>query len=428
MSKRKDLEIRSDEVSDILSRPPSWMIRIGSTLMFVVLLLIISGSALFKYPDIIKAPIVITSQNLPTQLIAMKSGRIQKILVNDGVDVNQGDVIAILENPGLYEDYLKMKEVCNSYLDLSVPLPEKLIVGDMQNAYSQLVKSIKEYRVFKQLNYHNKMISSVRKETDARRAQLEISERKESIAVEQYQIAQQQFEREKLLFEQRTISRQDLDKNRSAFLSFSQQLESSREELNRIRVDVIKGEQTILDLEIEREESVSRLRRVIESDLQILMSQMREWEQINLFVSPVDGTVSFTSYWQENQNVLSGDVVFTVLPHKERNISGKLYIPLAGAGKVKLGQQVNVKLDSYPFMEYGMVIVNVNSISLLPANLGKERVYIVGVNFPAGLKTTYSAELPFSEEMHGTGEIITSNVSLLKRVFNPVKHLLKTHL
>ena len=148
---------------------------------------------------------------------------------------------------------------------------------------------------------------------------------------------------------------------------------------------------------------------------------------MNLFVSPVDGTVSFTSYWQENQNVLSGEVVFTVLPVRDKNISGKLYIPLAGAGKVKIGQKVNVKLDSYPYMEYGMVVVSVKSISLLPATLGKDRVYIVSVDFPDGLKTTYSQDLLFSEEMHGTGEIVTHDVSLLRRVFYPVKHMLKTH-
>ncbi|HCV16135.1 MAG TPA: hypothetical protein DF637_07370 [Rikenellaceae bacterium] len=78
-------------------------------------------------------------------------------------------------------------------------------------------------------------------------------------------------------------------------------------------------------------------------------------------------------------------------------------------------------------MEYGMVVVSVKSISLLPATLGKDRVYIVSVDFPDGLKTTYSQDLLFSEEMHGTGEIVTHDVSLLRRVFYPVKHMLKTH-
>src|SRR3989339_122907 len=425
--KRREIEIRSDEVNDILSKPPSWMVRIGSTLMLFVLLLIILGSAVFRYPDIIRAPIVITSENLPAQLIAKRSGRIQAMLAKNGDTVKRGAVIAILENPGLYEDYLKMMEVCASYLDPDTQLPEKLILGEMQSAYSQLVKSIKEYRSFFVLDYHRKMITSVREETETKRGQLQISQRKVQNAKEQFDIAGQQFARDKQLFEQRTIAQQDLDKSRSNYLYYSQQLEVAREELSRISVDVIKGEQTILDLEIEREEGISRLKRAVEADLQILLSQVREWEQLNLFVSPVDGTVSFTSYWQENQNVLSGEVVFPVLPVRDKNISGKLYIPLAGAGKVKIGQKVNVKLDSYPYMEYGMVVVSVKSISLLPATLGKDRVYIVSVDFPDGLKTTYSQDLLFSEEMHGTGEIVTHDVSLLRRVFYPVKHMLKTH-
>lgn len=426
MSNERKFDIRSDEVNDILSRPPAWMVRIGSVIMFGVLAILLLVAALFRYPDIIKAPIVITSENLPAQLVAKRSGRIQQIFINNGECIKRGDVIAMLENPGSFDDYLKVKEICNSYMTLT-SLPEKLLLGEFQSSYSQFVKSLKEYKAFIALDYHRKMINSVKLETDAKRGQLAISEKKERMAVDQYSIAENLFKREKMLFDQKTISQQDFDRSKSTFLAAGKELEDSRDELNRNKVEIIKGEQSILDLENRRVEELNRLKRAVDADLEILLSQLREWEQLNLFISPVDGVVSFTSYWQANQNVTESDVVFTVLPEKEKNISGKLYIPLAGAGKVKTGQKVNVKLDSYPYMEYGMVQVTVKSISLLPANVGKERYYIVGVEFPEGLKTNYSIELNFSEEMHGIGEIITENASVLRRILYPVKHMLKNN-
>ncbi|PKP06514.1 MAG: hypothetical protein CVU10_02825 [Bacteroidetes bacterium HGW-Bacteroidetes-5] len=427
MSNERKFEIRSDEVNDILSRPPSWMVRIGSIIMASVLSLILIGAAFFRYPDIIKAPIVITSENLPAQLVAKRSGRIQSIFPDNGEYIKRGEVIAILENPGSFQDYQKVREICTNYLNLSSPLPEKLLLGELQGTYSQFVKSLKEYRTFISLDYHRKMINSVRQETEAKRGQLKIAQRKEAMAIDQYEIAQNLFDREKSLFDQKAISQQDFDRSRSSYLAAGQQLESAREELNRNRVEVIKGEQSILDLEMEREEGYNRLKRAVEADLDILMSQLGEWEQLNLFISPVDGVISFTSYWQENQNVHSGDIVFTVLPEKEKKISGKLFIPMAGAGKVRPGQKVNVKLDSYPYMEFGMVQVEVKNISLLPANIGNERVYIVGVEFPEGLRTNYSLDLNFSEEMHGVGEIITDNASVLKRILYPVRHMIKNN-
>lgn len=427
MSKERKIEIRSDEVNDILTKTPAWMVRSGSILMLGVLLLIFAGSALFKYPDIINAPIVITSQNLPAQLIAKKPGSIKTIISSNGAFVEEGDVIAILENPGIYEHYLKVKEICNEYPNIQNKLPENLQLGDIQQVYSQFVKSYREYLSFISLDYHAKMISSIRKEIAVNQEQLRISERRVRLAQKQFSNAEKLYNREKKLFNERAISQQELDKAEGSFLMVAQQMESAKEELNLSTAALIKSKQAILDLELDKEMSVNELKRAVEANYSLLLSQLREWEQLNLFVAPVNGNVSFTSFWQENQNVTIGEVVFTILPEKEKMISGKIYLPMSGAGKVEIGQRVNVKLDSYPYMEYGMVESFVTSISLLPASVREGRAYIVSVNFPDGLKTTYSLELNFGEEMHGIAQVITEEASLLRRVLYPLKHLFNTH-
>lgn len=427
MSNERKFEIRSDEVNDVLTKTPSWMVRSGSILMLGVLLLLIIGASLFKYPDLISAPVVITSQNLPAQLIAKKAGRIKSIIIDNGAAVKEGDVIAILENPTLFEHYLRTREICNDYPNIQYDLPENLKLGEIQESYSQFVKSYREYLSFISLNYHNKMISSVKKESATKEEQLKISLRREQIAEEQYRIAQELYNREKVLFEQKAISKQDLDRAYGSILLSSQQLESAKEECNSSRAGLIKINQSILDLELDAQESLGRLKRSIEANHSVLVSQLDAWEQLNLFVAPVNGLVSFTSFWQENQNVTTGQAVFTILPENEKVISGKIYLPLNGAGKVKLGQKVNIKLDSYPYMEYGMVESHVTSISLLPASFGESRAYIVGIDFSNGLKTTYSIELDFGEEMHGVAQVITEDASLLKRILYPLKHLFKTH-
>ena len=427
MSDERDFEIRSDEVNDILSKTPSWMVRTGSLLMAAVLSLIIAGSALFSYPDIISAPVIITSANLPANLIARRAGRIQIIITADRSNVLKGDVIAMLENPASYPDYLIAKELSMGLLDSSVNLSEKLLLGELQEPYNQLVKSVKEYREFLSLNYHGRMISSVKRETDAKRVQIRNSQNREITALEQYQIAESIYKRESSLYQQRAISQQEYEKGKSAFLSVKQLLEGIRDEVGKNRIEVIKGEQTILNLEMEREELINAHKRSIEQSLATFNSRLSEWEQTNLFISPVDGVVSFTRYWQENQNVIAGDVVFTVIPLEEATITGKLFIPTNGAGKVKPGQKINVKLDGYPYMEYGMVEAIVKSISMLPATIGNERVYIVETEFRSGLKTSYAVDIDFTGELHGVGEIITERASLLRRVFYPVKHMFKNN-
>ena len=51
----RDIEIRSDEVQEVMNRIPSWILRWGTTVIFGVVSFIIIGSYWFKYPDKINA-------------------------------------------------------------------------------------------------------------------------------------------------------------------------------------------------------------------------------------------------------------------------------------------------------------------------------------------------------------------------------------
>ena len=49
----KDIELRSEEVQEILTKVPNWMIRWGNTLFLFLIVLLLALSWLVKYPDII---------------------------------------------------------------------------------------------------------------------------------------------------------------------------------------------------------------------------------------------------------------------------------------------------------------------------------------------------------------------------------------
>ena len=66
MKKNKDLlddfNFRSESVQDFLSQPPNWMIRWGNTFILIIIATILLISYLIKYPDVISAPVIITSK------------------------------------------------------------------------------------------------------------------------------------------------------------------------------------------------------------------------------------------------------------------------------------------------------------------------------------------------------------------------------
>jgi HlyD family secretion protein len=70
MEKKTDIELRSEEFQEVLSHTPSWILRWGITLVFVILAGLRAGSWFFKYPDTVAAPIVVNTENLPLDVVA----------------------------------------------------------------------------------------------------------------------------------------------------------------------------------------------------------------------------------------------------------------------------------------------------------------------------------------------------------------------
>ena len=53
------------------------------------------------------------------------------------------------------------------------------------------------------------------------------------------------------------------------------------------------------------------------------------------------------------------------------------------------------------------------------------KAYMLEVEFPTKLITTYGKELAFSQEMTGMAEIITDDLRLLDKFPNPIKAVIK---
>ena len=92
---------------------------------------------------------------------------------------------------------------------------------------------------------------------------------------------------------------------------------------------------------------------------------------------------------------------------------------MQGAGKVKVGQVVNIKFDNFPYMEFGVVKGIVKSISLVT----NDSNYIVEVSFPNGLKTNYGKNLLFSRNVRNSRNN-NRRFAAYRKILNPIKSIL----
>ena len=70
--------------------------------------------------------------------------------------------------------------------------------------------------------------------------------------------------------------------------------------------------------------------------------------------------------------------------------------------------------------------VCIRNISMVPVQVDENiKAYMLEVEFPENLVTTYGKELTFSQEMTGTAEIITEDLRLLDKFINPIRAVIK---
>lgn len=147
-----------------------------------------------------------------------------------------------------------------------------------------------------------------------------------------------------------------------------------------------------------------------------------------VFKATFDGKVQFLKFYNENQFIQAGEQVFTIVP-KSVKAFGQVLIPSNGSGKIEIGQEVIVKLDNFPYLEYGSLTGRIKSISLTSNTMKSDKSetenYMVLIDFPNQLKTNYGTELKFKADAKGSAEIITNDRRLIQRLFDNLKYVAK---
>lgn len=172
-----NINLRSEEVQEILGRPPRWIVRAGISVIFIVVAGLFVGSYFLKYPDILPAPITVTTENLPAGVMAMTTGKIDTIAVAEKQTVTEGELLAVIRNPAKLEDVMVVKRMLEgadtvdveTHGRASLQNDASLQLGDLQSAYTAFDNALTDYRHFVETDYHNRKIAVIRKQIAAQK-------------------------------------------------------------------------------------------------------------------------------------------------------------------------------------------------------------------------------------------------------------------
>lgn len=414
MKKKIDLlEEHSDYSREVLEKTPSWIVTWGNSIFFIFITVLFFISWMIRYPDIVSTQVEVTSQHPPVYLVSRTNGKVNELNVLDGSEVKKGSWLAIIENPAKTEDIRKIDSLLNHYSDIKkIPTPLNLKLGEVQSYYNEFIKALNQYRYFNTFNPQLVGISSNQDRINkVNNVQGEFSNQKE-IARKEYEVKKKEYSRNRDLFEQGVISKNEFEKSQIELLQTENKYKSYNSNISNLESDksIIKKEN--VDLNLQKENQKIELSTNLENAAQELKAQILTWKNKYLIEASTDGKINFFDIWQKNQYVKNEQTLFSIIPNNSDN--GKYFarakMPIERAGKVKVGQKVNIKLLNYPFEEYGVLEGKVKKVT----NVTNENVYYVIIELNNGLMTSYNKKITPNNLM-GQAEIITDDIRLLQR-------------
>lgn len=360
------IELYSRESSsDMLGDMPNWLIHTGSYIVYGLIAVLLVGSCVFKYPDIVTTNVSIDDYSKTDWIMANEDGIIDEFFVSDGAKVKKNDTLGIIRNTASLDDVKRFCKVLTrvewfyrtedlSYLE---EYPFDLIMGEMSSSYEQFTEAVRANVFAMKYNAYNHRRSYMQQELK--------------------------------------ILMKDSVKNELAILN---------------------AKRNLFEMELEHKQVTVQNKRLLELAYERMVNSLKSWENRYLIKSTNDGSVLLGKGWSINNRVSVGDTICSVISEYKGHPKGHIKLSQHQVADIAIGDKVNIELSKFPSHTYGYLLGEVSSVSYVPSN----KTYAVEVELPDGMYTTSKLEVDYEVGLVGKAEIITSSRSILSRIFGQI--------
>jgi multidrug resistance efflux pump len=431
------------EILQFIGRPPSLFQRFGITAIALLVVVLMALSYFIKYPDVVTAKVVLTTENPPIRVLAKMGGRVAELLIKNNQAVARGQVLCVMENTGNWRDVLKLEAQLNNNSNNLTIQPYNL--GGLQNSYSTFTQNLKDYQYFLERNGVLVKIQHLTQQIESLRALNANLIKQKAIQAKEFELTEKDLKRQNQLHTEGVISDAEFEKTNTQYFQQKRQIEADEAAFINNEMQIHQNEAQISDLTQGKNDNLNTKSTTLQEDIRRLKAAIEEWKQTYLVIAPIAGTTSFSKIWSPQQSIGTGEEVLTIVPSplqspkkeeantpqylaqnevKNKKII-KAILPLANSAKVKVGLKSNIKFDAYPYQEYGVIQGIVENISLVPQASKDGDYYLLEMSINDSLSTTYGKKLMMKQEMQGSANIITEDRRVVERLFDKWRDLMK---
>ncbi|MGN6640291.1 MAG: HlyD family secretion protein [Mucilaginibacter sp.] len=411
-------EVHSDEMQDIITAVPSWLLRFGISLFFTLLLLIVTLSSLIHYPDTVDATLTINLTNSPKPIVAKTSGKLVRLLVKNQQTVKKGDPLAFIESTANHTEVLALlnelklmqgqidsgKKVENAFFSK----PNISVFGELQSNFQTFYQEYLNYCASVENGFYIEKKNYLQKDRanlDQQAAQLN---NEKLIQQRDLELAEQEFKIYQSLVAKKAASPAELRTEESKYLEKKSAVTQINASIIAENTNYLAKKNEILELDNQINQEKAKFAQALNT----MISQTQDWLNKYVLTASQSGKLSYAGIIQENQVLSANQDVFYVDAGND-HFFGEMMIPQNRMGKVMEGQKVLIKLRSYPFEEYGMLKGNITYISGVPF---RDSAFLSRVDFRLTKRSDMKLPIHLRQGMLADAEIVIQNATILQRV------------
>jgi HlyD family secretion protein len=419
----------TDEFLDIIEKIPSKIITIISISSIGLILILIFLSIKISYPDVISGSAnVQLSKN--TVLVNMPNTGKIKFKVKPKAIVKTGQILAEIENNTKYEDVCKLKYKLesweqNRHSSKILKFKTKYFLGELNVSYINFLNGVIEYENYLKNKSIDISIANLKREINSQNSYKKELIKQCLINKKRLILHKKNFNRDSVLYIKELISEFNFDKTKQAFLEYNENHVSLKMSLLKCERNIESLQEDVVNLNIQNKNHLSTLTTKLNQLYANLLSNIELWEINYLIISPIDGTIEFLDFINQNSFMQHGQPIFCVIGEQEEKVKFKVMLAEGNVGKVKIGNKVIIKLNDYAYNEYGSLHGIVSDIFKTKVKTEDGSLTLMQVDLLNDGKTNNGNTINFINDMSAQIDVVVERRNLAERIFSKLRKLSK---
>ena len=408
-------------ILEVTETPPS---PTGRLVMWSILVLIVVG-LVWAFLGHINEVAVANGKVIPSgqaKTVQVKNkGIIKEILVEEGQQVQEGDVLVVLDPTTADADYDSLKKRAAYYkLDiqrLTAELSNQPFTPEEDEDLEahDLAAEIALYQ--SRTSDHQTQRQSRQEVIDQRKAKLQATQTTYEKYADALKIAQEKERRLVELKEQNAISEFQLLEQQKETIEYAKNAQAERESLSSIQAEIAEAEQNLANVDAAyRKDIMTALVEAKKEYYSVTESIKKADEDARMatIVAPSSGRVYNLAVHTVGGIVTDAQPLMQIVP-EDVTLEFEVYADNKDIGFIKQGMEAEVKVETFNFQKFGMIKADVEEISADAANepndvekykkfklilkpTEKNTVDVFGEEVPLAVGMNVSAEIKIKEK------------------------------